>query len=119
MAFQKVLNGDSLSHEDVSHFESLGEYRLYEKGEHKAIDLINWTVGIHAADADRMYYLVEVKRLIPPGIKPFEDVKAAVISDYQDYLEKMWIEKLKEKHTIKIFSKSKKRAIEQIVVANN
>jgi peptidyl-prolyl cis-trans isomerase SurA len=88
--------------------------RAFERGEHEAIDKISWTIGTHEAEANGMYYLVEVKNLIPPGNKKFEEVRANVISDYQDKLEKDWIVQLKSKYKIKINSNGKKKAIMEL-----
>ncbi|MEJ0030646.1 MAG: hypothetical protein WDO15_09875 [Bacteroidota bacterium] len=61
-----------------------------------------WTIGIHEVEADGMYYHVEVERLIPPGIKSFQEAKASVISDYQEEIEKKWLETLRKKHKVKV-----------------
>lgn len=110
----KVLSGDTLKKEDLKQFKSVTNIRAFERGEHEAIDKISWTIGTHEAEANGMYYLVEVKNLIPPGNKKFEEVRANVISDYQDKLEKDWIVQLKSKYKIKINSKGKKKAIMEL-----
>ncbi|HCM75090.1 MAG TPA: peptidylprolyl isomerase, partial [Cytophagales bacterium] len=88
--------------------------RAFEKGEHEAINNINWTVGLHEAEANGMYYLVEAIKLMPPGIKKFEEVRANVISDYQDKLERDWIAQLKGKYRVKLNAKGKKKAIVEL-----
>lgn len=107
----KVLAGDTLKSEDLKQFKSVTNMRSFEKGEHEAIDKISWTIGTHQTEANGMYYLVEVNNLIPPGNKKFEEVRASVISDYQDQLEKDWIVQLKNKYKVKINSKGKKKAL--------
>lgn len=111
---QKIQQGDTLTASDLKKFKSVSPFRAYEKGEHKAIDLVNWTIGVQKADADGMYYLVEINRLVPPGYKEFEEIRATVISDYQDYLEKIWIDELKSKYAIRINAKGKKKAIAEL-----
>jgi peptidyl-prolyl cis-trans isomerase SurA len=110
----KVLSGDTLKKEDLKQLKSVTNMRAFERGEHEAIDKISWTIGMHEMEANGMYYLVEVKNLIPPGNKKFEEVRANVISDYQDKLEKDWIVQLKSKYKIKINSKGKKKAIMEL-----
>lgn len=110
-AMAKVLAGDTLKSEDLKQFKSVTNMRSFEKGEHEAIDKISWTIGTHQTEANGMYYLVEVNNLIPPGNKKFEEVRASVISDYQDQLEKDWIVQLKNKYKVKINSKGKKKAL--------
>lgn len=107
----KIADGDSLSKEEIKKFKAVVNFKPYEKGESIAIDLISWTVGLHTAEADGMYYLVEVDKLIPPGRKKFEEVRAGIISDYQDQLEKEWLTKLRAKYPVKVYTKGKKKAI--------
>lgn len=109
---------DTLSVSDLKGVKVTG-FRAYEKGEHKAVDNINWTIGVHKADAEGMYYLVEVSRLVAPGFKKFEEVRAVIISDYQDYLEKQWIAQLRNKYAVRINGKGKKKVISELTTALN
>lgn len=111
---RKVQAGDSLSREDVKRFKSILPARNYEKGENKAIDRTSWTIGLHRVDVDETYYLVEIDRLLPPGIKTFEEARAQVISDYQDVLEKNWIAALKQKYTVKVNAKGRKFVVNEL-----
>lgn len=107
----KIEAGDTLRSEDLSRFKSVTNFRVFERGDNAAIDKINWTVGLHETEADGMYYLVELNKLVEPGLKKFDEVRASIISDYQDYLEKSWIAQLKSKYVVKINSRGKKKAI--------
>ena len=111
---QKISKGDTLTKADMSKFKSVQNSRAYEKGEHKIIDKISWSIGIHQAEADGIYYLVEVSRLVPPGTKSFAEARAQVISDYQDYLEKSWVTELKKKYAVNISSKGKKFVLAEL-----
>ena len=111
----KIEKGDSLSRSDMKRFKSIVNFRSYEKGDNKVIDQISWSVGLHQLDTEGMYYLVEVSRLVPPGRKNFEEVRASVISDYQDLLEKEWISELKNKYPIKVNAKGKRKVIEELI----
>ena len=110
----KISKGDTLTKADIKKFKSVQNSRPFEKGENKIIDKISWSIGIHQAEADGIYYLVEVARLVPPGIKTFSEARAQVISDYQDNLEKNWINELKIKYPVKINSKGKKFALTEL-----
>lgn len=107
----RISAGDTLKKDDLKQFQSVTTMRTFEKGEHVAIDKITWAIGMHETEAEGMYYLVEVNSLIPPGNKKFEEVRASVISDYQDKLEKNWITQLKNKYRIRVNSKGKKKAL--------
>jgi peptidyl-prolyl cis-trans isomerase SurA len=39
---------------------------------------------------------------IPPAVKPLKEQLGVVTSDYQDYLEKQWIEELKKKYPVEV-----------------
>jgi peptidyl-prolyl cis-trans isomerase SurA len=104
----KINRGDTLVEADLKKFKSIQNFRLYEKKENKVIDQISWSTGLQEAELDELFYLVEVKRLVPPGIKSFEEARAQVISDYQDYLEKNWVRQLREKYRVKFNNKGKK-----------
>lgn len=47
-------------------------------------------------------YVVKVEEILPPGPKMLSEAKGAATSDYQNYLEKMWLEELAKKHPIKV-----------------
>jgi len=54
---------------------------------------------------DGSYILVKVNAILPPGIKKLEEVKGRVISEYQNYLEKQWLESLHKKYDVKVNQK--------------
>ncbi len=111
---QKISRGDTLTKADAKKFKSIQNTRAYEKGENKIVDKISWSIGTHEAEADGIYYLVEVSRLVPPGTKTFSEARAQVISDYQDYLEKNWVAELKKKYPVKVNSKGKKMVLAEL-----
>jgi len=110
----KVTNGDTLKDADLRKFKSIQNFRAYEKKENKVIDRISWSIGLHEVEQDGLYYLVEVSRLVPPGIKNFEEARAQVISDYQDYLEKNWVAQLRKDYNVKINNKGKKFVLAEL-----
>lgn len=46
------------------------------------------------------YHLIKVLRTIPSGTKTFEEAKGQVTGDYQQSLEKEWLEKLKQSYPV-------------------
>jgi peptidyl-prolyl cis-trans isomerase SurA len=117
-AINKVNAGDSLTSADLKKFKSIQPFRVYEKKDSKIVDQIPWTVGLHELQSDGQFYLIEVKRLVPPGIKTFEEAKASIISDYQDYLEKEWVTSLRKKYPVKINNKGKKIVLAELTTLN-
>lgn len=110
----KINIGDTLAEADLKKLKSIQNFRVYEKKENKVIDRISWSTGLHETESDGLFYLVEVKRLVPPGIKSFDEARAQVISDYQDYLEKNWVRQLREKYHVKINNKGKKFVLAEL-----
>ncbi len=47
-------------------------------------------------------YVVKVSEVLAPGKKELTEAKGAITSDYQNYLEKTWLEELNKTHPIKI-----------------
>lgn len=87
----------------------------FEKSDRPVLGKIPWTAGTHAADQSNMYYLVKVKALLPPGNKSFEEARSSVISDYQNFLEKEWLEKLRKKYPVKVNKKGKQKLFDLLV----
>lgn len=110
----KILNGDTLKQADLKKFTSVTNKRIYKAKDSQIIDQISWTQGVQEAEVNGTYYLVEVTRLVPPGNQSFEEAKAAVISDYQEALEKQWLGTLKKKYPVKINKNGKKAVIAEL-----
>ncbi|MFD0964125.1 peptidylprolyl isomerase [Pseudofulvibacter geojedonensis] len=46
------------------------------------------------------YVVLDIKRILPPSQKEFDEVKGNVINDYQIQLEKNWLKNLREKYSV-------------------
>ncbi|HMJ69628.1 MAG TPA: peptidylprolyl isomerase [Cyclobacteriaceae bacterium] len=106
--------GDSLTQADMKKFKSVTNFRAFGKGDNKVVDKVSWAAGIHEAEADGMYYLVEIERLIPPGTKSFQEARAGVISDFQEELEQKWVAGLRKKYPVKVNKRTVKTVIQQL-----
>ncbi len=74
------------------------ETGIFKKGDNLIIDKKVWGV-----DSEESYPLIIIKgKVKEPKPKLFIEAKGAVISDYQDFLEKEWIKKLREKYNINV-----------------
>jgi len=111
----KITRGDTLKEADMKKFKSVQNFRNYEKGDSKIIDKINWVPGLQETAIDGVYYLVEVKRLVSPGVKTLAEARAKVISDYQDSLERNWVSSLKNKFHVTINAKGKKIVTDELM----
>jgi peptidyl-prolyl cis-trans isomerase SurA len=111
----RIEKGDTLKPEDLRTLKSVGSLRAYQRGEHTATDLAPWAAGLHEVEADGVFYLVEVERLLPPGIRPFSEVKAQVVADYQDELERQWLARLKQQYPVQVNKKVRKKVMAALV----
>lgn len=63
----------------------------------------NFKKGINDVyEFEGKFYVVKVEELIPAENKSFEEAKGAITADYQNYLEKIWLEDLAKNHPVKI-----------------
>lgn len=60
------------------------------------------------------YTVVDIKKILPEGIKPLEEVKGNVISQYQNILEKEWMDSLHSKYKVSLNKKTFKRLKRQL-----
>jgi peptidyl-prolyl cis-trans isomerase SurA len=111
----KIQKGDTLKQEDIRRLKSFGSLRPYARGENPGVDRVSWAVGLHEAEAEGVFYLIEVESLLPPGQKEFAEVKAQVISEYQDELEKQWLARLREKYPVQVNKKVRKQVIANLL----
>ena len=75
----------------------------YEKGDNAIADSIPWKPKANLVSHDKnniiLYY---VEAILPPQTKELNDARGLYTADYQTYLEKLWIDKLRAKHSINI-----------------
>jgi peptidyl-prolyl cis-trans isomerase SurA len=90
------------------------EEGTFQKNDRPVLAKIEWKVGRYTVENSGTHYLVNVKKMVPPGVMSFEEARTPVISDYQDYLEKTWITKLKKKYPVKINANAKKYVLEKL-----
>lgn len=90
------------------------EVGLYEKADKAVFSKAPWQTGIYSAETNGMYYLAWIHSIQPPGLKTFDEARAAVIADYQQELEETWIAALKKKYPVKINEKSKRYVLEKL-----
>lgn len=84
------------------------ETGYYKKEEKTILQKVPWAAGVHSTENNGMYYLVWIRNILAPGAMSFEEARPAVISDYQTYLEKNWVQQLKKKYSVKVNEKGKK-----------
>jgi peptidyl-prolyl cis-trans isomerase SurA len=108
--------GDSVKIQEFVREQNIRqETGAFEKTDRPVLGKISWSKGVFLAENNGTHYLVWVRDLIPPGSRSFSDARAAVISDYQNHLEKRWLEQLRKKYPVKINKKGKQYTLQQLV----
>lgn len=78
----------------------------FEKGENEVADLTSWEKGIYSPlEAAGKYHVVVVHEKLPAQPCELSDVKGLVISDYQNFLEKQWVDELRKKYEVVVDQK--------------
>jgi peptidyl-prolyl cis-trans isomerase SurA len=76
---------------------------LFQKDENKVIDqLKDWKPGTYTLENNNRINYIVVEAIEAPREKTFEEARGAVISDYQNQLEKQWIEEMKVSNPVSI-----------------
>lgn len=66
----------------------------------------NWANGISPlVKSNNSYHFIRHMRTEIDEPKPLSDIRGQVIADYQEYLEKQWVESLRQKHQVKVNQK--------------
>ena len=85
--------------EDVVTYES----GLFSRGEREITDIIEWDEGVSDVHSVNDHYkVVLIHEILEPEPKALEETRGHVIADYQDYLEDIWIETLREKYNVTV-----------------
>ena len=79
------------------------EENKYAKGENEIVDKATWQDGVTSViNGDKNVTIVEVKKVLKPEPKKITAIKGLITSDYQNYLEKEWVSKLKSKYKVEV-----------------
>ena len=88
--------------------------RLYEKGKNKDLDAI-WKAGaLTAAKTDagtKTANFMKIEAIEPPTPKKLNEAKGYAVAEYQDFLEKRWVEQLRQEYKVVI----NKEAFESLI----
>jgi peptidyl-prolyl cis-trans isomerase SurA len=77
--------------------------RTFQKGDNKVMDdYLTRPAGTYKIQRDGRHYAIVVKQSLPAGPKALSDARGQATSDYQNYLEKQWIEQLRQQYPVKV-----------------
>ena len=76
---------------------------LFEKEDNQMVDSLGWNpqVGPIFRSRDNYNFFV-IRKKVPPRPKDFKEAKGQVISEYQQELEKAWVEELRRQYNWKV-----------------
>jgi peptidyl-prolyl cis-trans isomerase SurA len=112
---QYVEKNDSISIQKLIKAKSVRqEVGTFQKTDRPVLSKIEWRPGLYSVENSGISYLVQVKEMKPPGPLTFEEARASIISDYQDYIEQTWLEQLKLKYPVKVNEKAKKYVVQEL-----
>jgi peptidyl-prolyl cis-trans isomerase SurA len=110
-----IAAGDDQKADDfVSAKKVKVESGYFKKDDKAVLQKVAWEKGLYSVENNGMYYLAWLKDILPPGPMSFEEARPAIISDYQAYLEKVWLEQLKKRYTVKVNEKGKQYILQQL-----
>jgi len=81
------------------------EEKTFEKGRNEVIDSMKWKVGelSHNEEAsNRSLNFLKIEKVLPAEPKTLEEARGYVVADYQDYLERQWVEELREEYEVEV-----------------
>ena len=79
------------------------QQKTFQKGDNKVMDqYLGKPAGTYQTQQDGRYYAVRVGQTLAPGPKALGDARGQATSDYQNYLEKQWIEQLRQEYPVKV-----------------
>ena len=74
-------------------------------GDNKYVDMVEWKVGLLGpinSDVEDLTVFVKINKILPPQPKELNEARGLVTADYQSFLEKQWIEELKNKYPVNL-----------------
>jgi len=89
---------------------------LYEKGDNKYVDQINWEDGLSDeinSDVENLTVFVKVRKKLKPEPKKLDEARGLATADYQSYLEQEWIKQLKIKYPVSVNEEVLQKVVEK------
>jgi peptidyl-prolyl cis-trans isomerase SurA len=75
----------------------------FAKGDNENVDTVKWVKGLSPdIEKNGQVVFVDIKEILPSEPKTLEESKGLVTADYQNHLEKTWIDQLRQKYPFKV-----------------
>ncbi|HKK87325.1 MAG TPA: peptidylprolyl isomerase [Saprospiraceae bacterium] len=88
---------------------------IIEKSNADQLQSMEWeegAVGSLTRQGDKAHVFKKIEEILPAGQKTLDESKGYVVADYQDALEKKWVEELKEQYEVDIHKRTLKKLIQ-------
>jgi peptidyl-prolyl cis-trans isomerase SurA len=75
----------------------------FEKGKNKAIEPLGWkaaTLGDNKQGTDKNWSFMKIEKIMPKMSKTLKEARGYVVADYQEYLEKQWMDDLAKTYKV-------------------
>lgn len=83
---------------------------IFEKGQKELPEELEFKLGVSKIhQGDNRFTVIKIDDVISPSPKKFEDVKGKVLSEYQNEVEKEWMDSLRKKYTVEVNQKTLKK----------
>ena len=88
-------------------FNTKGEYVTYreetvERGKGKVLDPSVWKAGTMVQSKEQPLNFMKVEKILPKSGKSLKEARGYVVADYQEFLEKKWMDELSAKYKVDI-----------------
>ncbi|MDH5367349.1 MAG: hypothetical protein OEW67_10200, partial [Cyclobacteriaceae bacterium] len=90
------------------------EEGIYEKNKNTILSQFYWKKGLQEKEINGRKYLVHISEIIPKENKILSEIKGLVIADYQEQLEKEWVDILKNKYRLTVNKKTFNSVIKEL-----
>ena len=76
---------------------------LFQKGDNSMLDASGWNPGLTANQTIRnKVVFANIKKVVKPTPKTYVEARGLITSEYQTWLEKEWIDSLKNKYPVSV-----------------
>jgi peptidyl-prolyl cis-trans isomerase SurA len=75
----------------------------YARKENKYIDIVTWVPGLsNDIPANSGVVIVKIRKVLPPQAKTLNEARGLITNDYQNFLERIWVDSLRKKYPVTI-----------------
>lgn len=80
------------------------ESGLFSKGDNEMVDKVEWTPGLseNIMNEDGTFTFIEIVEVKEPMPKSLSEARGLITADYQNFLEKRWVDLLKSKYDVQV-----------------